>query len=174
MANQVTLILLDDVAKLGLAGDADDYLGHTFKVIYSVNNATKLISVLSAIEVSEKETFLEAVVNTSKGYVTIGGVNYSVVEEYSDILATNANEMLVYAYENDRTLTQLTTLDALNERLGLYAIDLFFYGDSETASVAILRNFQLGKLEVTFVILTVVTLITYRNSGSYKNEEGFK
>ena len=134
--------------ELGLNGEADDYLGHTFKVIYSVNSATKLINVLSAIEVSEKETYLEAVVNTNKGYVTIGGTNYTVVEEYSDVLATNANELIVYAYENDKTLTQLTTLNALNERLGLYTIDLFFYGDSETASIAILRNFQLGKLEV--------------------------
>ena len=27
---------------------------------------------------------------------------------------------------------------------------------------------------LTFVVLSVVSLITYRNTGSYKNEEGFK
>jgi arabinogalactan oligomer/maltooligosaccharide transport system permease protein len=27
---------------------------------------------------------------------------------------------------------------------------------------------------MTFVVLGVVALITYRNSGSYKNEEGFQ
>ena len=26
---------------------------------------------------------------------------------------------------------------------------------------------------LTFIVLTVVTLVTYRNSGSYKNEEAF-
>ena len=26
----------------------------------------------------------------------------------------------------------------------------------------------------TFVTLSIVSLVTYRNSGSYKNEEGFK
>ena len=27
---------------------------------------------------------------------------------------------------------------------------------------------------LTFVVLAVVSLITYRNTGSYKNEEGFQ
>ncbi len=135
-------------SELGLAGEVNDYIGHTFKVIYTVNNASKLISVLSAIEVSEMETYTHAEVNTSKGYVTIGGTNYTVVENFSDALATNANELMVYAYENDKTLTQLTTLDALNARLGLYAIDLIFYGDSSVASIAILRNFRFGNFRI--------------------------
>ncbi len=135
-------------SELGLNGSANDYLGRTFKVIYTINSNNKLISVLSAIENSETEVYTSAEVNTTNGYVTIGGNNYTVVENFSDILATNANELLVYAYENDKTLTQLTTLDALNARLGLYAIELVFYGDSSTASVAILRNFQVGKFQV--------------------------
>ncbi len=135
-------------AELGLPGEADDYIGHTFKVMYSVDNATKLVNVLSAIEISEKESYTSAVVNTEKGYVTIGGTNYTIVEEYSDALATNANELIVFAYENDKSLTQLTNLAALNERLGLYVIDMLFYGNSGNASIAILKNFQVGQLQV--------------------------
>ncbi len=135
-------------SELGLVGEPNDYLGHTFKVIYTVNNANKLINVLSAIEVSEMETHTHAEINTEKGFVNIGGTNYTVVESFSDALATNANELVVYAYENDKTLTQLSTLEALNARLGLYAIDLIYYGESAVASVAILRNFSFGKLEV--------------------------
>ena len=134
--------------ELGLAGRPNDYLGRTFKVMYSVNSSTKLVSVLSTVESSDTERYNNATVNTKKGYVTIGGTNYTVVEKYSDALATNGNELLVFAYENDRTLTQIKTLDALNERLGLYQIELIFQGDSDTASVAILRNFQIGQLKV--------------------------
>ena len=37
-------------------------------------------------------------------------------------------------------------------------------------------NYNLGAVIgiMTFVVLSVVALITYRNSGSYKNEEGFR
>ena len=135
-------------SELDLPGRPNDYIGKTFKVMYSVNNSTKLINVLSAVEVSEIESYTSATVNTTTGIVTIGGTNYKVVEQYSDSLATNSNELMVFAYENDKTLTQLTTLDALNNRLGLYQIDLVFYGDSDTARVAILRNFQVGQFLV--------------------------
>ena len=53
--------------------------------------------------------------NTTAGVVNIGGTNYKVVEQYSDSLATNSNEIMVFAYENDKTLTQLATLEALND-----------------------------------------------------------
>ena len=39
-----------------------------------------------------------------------------------------------------------------------------------------LQYFNVGAVVgiLTFVILAVVSLITYRNTGSYKNEEGFQ
>ena len=159
-------------SELGLAGEPNDYLGHTFKVIYTVNNASKLISVLSAIEVSEIETYTHAEVNANKGYVNIGGTNYTVVETFSDALATNANELMVYAYENDKTLTQLTTLDALNARLGLYSIDLIFYGENSAASIAVLRNFSFGNLQVDAAgkINLAGGLTAAELTGGYTNE----
>ncbi len=159
-------------SELGLAGDANDYLGHTFKVIYTVNNASKLVSVLSAIEISEMETYTHAEVNADRGLLNIGGTNYTVVENFSDALATNANELMVFAYENDKTLTQLTTLDALNARLGLYAIDLIFYGDKSTASVAILRNFNFGQFKVDNAgkINLAGNLTAAELVGGYSNE----
>ena len=38
------------------------------------------------------------------------------------------------------------------------------------------QNYSLGAVIgiMTFIVLAVVSLITYRNSGSYKNEEGFQ
>ncbi len=135
-------------SELGLEGTPEEYLGHTFKIMYSVNKTNKLVSVLSAVEVSERETFTSATVDTEKGHVAIGGTNYQIVENFSDALATNANELMLFAYENDRTLTQITALDTLNERLGLYVIDMIYYGEDSAASIAILRNFQVGQLIV--------------------------
>ena len=48
-----------------------------------------------------------------KGYMQ--GVKQ--IEQYSDSLATNSNEIMVFAYENDKTLTQLTTLEAEHAKL---------------------------------------------------------
>ena len=38
------------------------------------------------------------------------------------------------------------------------------------------QNYNAGAVIgiLTFIVLAVVALITYRNSGSYKNEEGFR
>ena len=156
--NFVTLHYVDDTntqrsmtvnfEQMDLKGDADDYLGQTVKVIYSVQSGSRLIDVLSAVRISEIESYTNATVNTKNGYVTIGGTNYAVVENYSDALATNSNELLVFAYENDKSLSQITTLEALNNRLGLYQLDLIFYGNSDTASIALLRNYQAGELKV--------------------------
>jgi len=156
--NYVTLHYVDDnnvqrsmtvnFDQLDLDGDADAYLGQTVKVIYSVQSGSRLIDVLSAVQISEVESYSNATVNSKNGYVTIGGTNYAIVEEYSDALATNNNELLVFAFENDKSLSQITTLDALNNRLGLYQLDLIFYGDSDTASIALLRNYQVGELKV--------------------------
>ncbi len=160
--------------QLDLDGNANDYIGKSFKVIYSVEGTSKLINVLSAVEVSEIETYTNASVNTKNSYVTIGGTNYTVVEEYSDALSTNNNELLVFAYENDKTLTQITTLDALNNRLGLYRIDLVFYGDSDVASIAIMRNFQVGELKIdkNGKINIAGNLKANELTGGYRNEAG--
>jgi len=170
--NQRTMTV--DFDQLDLSGRPNDYLGKTLKVIYTVNASNRLIDVLSAIEVSEMETYHNATVNTTKGYVTIGGTNYTVVEAYSDALATNNNELLVFAYENDKTLTQVTTLEALNARLGLYQIDLIFYGDSDVASVAVMRNYNVGQLDVdkNGKINLAGDLKIEELTGGYLNEAG--
>lgn len=162
-----------DFAQLGLSGNANDFLGKTFKVIYSLN-ASKLIDVLSAVEISESESYNNATVNTKNGYLTVGGTNYTIVEKYSDALSTNNNELMVFAYENDKTLTQIKTLDALNARLGLYQLDLIFYGDSDTASVAILRNFQVGalRMDTNGKINLADNLKLTELSGGYRNDVG--
>lgn len=162
-----------DFDSLGLSGSANDYIGQSFKVIYSVEDS-RLVRVLSSVEMSARESFQSANVNAAKGYVTIGGTNYTIVESFSDALATNNNEILVFAYENDRTLTQITTLDALDSRLGLYQLDLIFYGDANTASIAILRNFQVGILNINAKgqINLADSLTAAELSGGYTNKSG--
>lgn len=134
---------------LGLEGEPNDWLGQSFKLVYLVNSSTKLVNVLSSVSASESEHFDTAKVDSDNKYVTIDGTKYYVVEEYSETLATNNNEILVYAYDNDGTLEQVKTTKALGNLLGIYDIELIYENESETASIAIVKNYKVGKLEIT-------------------------
>ena len=156
--NYITLSYTDDKGdaksmtvnfnELGIDGSANDYIGHSLKLIYSVDSATKLVTVLSASQISKGENFDEVKMDADKKFVEIGGVKYNVVEKYSDALATNNNELLVYAYDEDGELAQLKTNAELSDALGMFNIELIFENGSETASRAILKNFKAGKIDI--------------------------
>lgn len=56
------------------------------------------MNVLGCTELGKTTTPEEITVAKNNTYVTIDGTKYRVVEKLSDALATNANEILVYAY----------------------------------------------------------------------------
>ena len=99
------------LSALGIT-DADEALGHSFRIVYNVNdNGT--IDILSATKTSTSKAFTSATVNSGKTHLTVDGTAYTVVKDYSDILATNDNELKVFAYENGSKLTQITSVSTL-------------------------------------------------------------
>ena len=130
---------------MNLDGDANDTLGMSFKVIYkTVGNKYEI---LSAVDETRKEDFDS--VKIEKNSVIIGGNKYTLVEEYSDELSTNNNELKLYAYDNDGKLEQITKTEELSSLLGFYRVTLMFDGDSEVAQSGIIRVFEMDKLNIS-------------------------
>lgn len=128
--------------EMNLDGNANDILGMSFKVIYkTVGNKYEI---LSAVDETRKEDFDS--VKIEKNSVIIGGNKYTLVEEYSDELSTNNNELKLYAYDNDGKLEQITKTEELSSLLGFYRVTLMFDGDSEVAKSGIIRVFEMDKL----------------------------
>lgn len=135
---------------LGLAGDAKSHLGKSLKLVFKRDDKTKLITVLGANEISKAESAETITVGEDDKYVEIGGVKYQVVKELSDHLATNANELLVYAYGGGSELTQIETNSELSALLGAYDATLIFDDkSSETADRLIIKPYSYGKLQIT-------------------------
>ncbi len=138
-------------ADLGLDGAAEAHLGKNLKLVFKRDDKTKLVSVLGCTEISKTvpaETI--TVEEKSSKYVEIDGVKYQVVETLSDSLATNANELLVYAYANDGELTQIETNADLSALLGAFDAKLIFDDkNSDTADRLIIKPYSFGKLEIT-------------------------
>ena len=129
---------------LGLEGSANDWLGRSVKVIYKTSS--KDVSVLGA-SYTGKFAVLSKVNMSSDGLLNANGVSYKVVETLSDILSTNANELLVYAYGSDGKLVQLKNASEVAPVLGFYSFELIFDdSNAETANRAIIRPYRLGKL----------------------------
>ncbi len=136
--------------ELGLEGNPNDWLGREVKLIYTAEKASSTVNVLSSIPTGKSETFNKINVAKDNEYIEINGTKYNVVEEYSDDIATNNNELLVFAYENSGKLTQITNNEELNDRLGFYEVELIYNStNNETASIAILKNFKFGNLDIS-------------------------
>ncbi len=140
-------------ADLGLDGDADNNLGKRVKVIYSIDSA-KNAKVLGATEIGREDKLTDGIEVFEKNdvieHIEIDGVKYQVVEELSDKLATNANELLVFAYDDDEKLSQITSNDALAAILGVYEARVIFDNRSdETASRIIIKPYSFDKLEIS-------------------------
>lgn len=142
-------------ADLGLEGDANDNLGKRVKLVYSIDSA-KNVKVLGATEISREELVYEGItVHEDKtdnefDYVEIDGTRYQVVKTLSDELATNANELLVYAYSTTNELVQLESNEELHNALGIYEARVIFDDKNDTvASRIILKPYSFAQLEVS-------------------------
>lgn len=133
-------------ADMNLKGDANEYIGESFRVIYQEQNGR--FNVLSSVEMTKKENFDNASISDDGRYVIIGDTQYQLVEEYSDILSTNNNELVLFAYDENGSLEQIETVEELRPLLGFHRITLLYDNGSETAHRAILRPFTLGKLNI--------------------------
>ncbi len=142
-------------ADLGLEGDANANLGKRVRLVYNIDSA-KNIKVLGATEISREEIMNDGIVvheNKDDGifdYVEINGTRYQVVEELSDELSTNANEILVYSFSSGNKLVQLKDNEALHNALGIYEARVIFDSkNDETASRIILMPYSFDKLEIS-------------------------
>ncbi len=137
------------VSDLGISGDVNEYLGESFRVFYNVNERTGIASVLGAANESHAKDVNAFTVGSGNSFVQIDGVKYNVVETYSDSTATNANELLVFLYDEDATLSPVTTNAALAELGGFFNMKLIYDGGSEIASRAILMPLTHAELDIT-------------------------
>lgn len=142
-------------ADLGLEGDANENLGKRVKIVYSIDSA-KNVKVLGATEISREEIMNDGITvheDKTEGvfdYVEIDGTRYQVVEELSDELSTNANEILVYAFSSGNKLVQIKDNEELAGMLGIYEARVIFDNkNDETASRIILMPYSFAKLEVS-------------------------
>ena len=131
---------------LDLEGDVNDYLGQSFRVIYAEENSR--FTVLSAVPFSKTESFDTVKLDNDKGTVEIGGNKYTLVDEFSDELSTNNNELMLYAYDADGELELIEDNAELSELLGFYRVTLMFDGGSETAKRALIRVFEMDVLSI--------------------------
>lgn len=158
-------------ADMHLTGSANDRLGESFRIIYQTKNGKH--SVLSAVETSKAESYDTVKISADQKTVEIGGVRYTLVDKYSDSLATNNNELILFAYDDNGKLTKIDSIEALKPLLGFYRITLQFDNGSETAARGILRSFSMGKLNVDKdgKINIAGGLTEKELTGGYKNPE---
>lgn len=132
-------------AGMNLDDSADDNLGKSFKLIYKTTDGK--YEVLSAVGTTETESFDS--VKIDKNNVVIGDERYTLVDEYSDELSTNNNELKLFAYDSDGKLEQVTKLSELEKLLGFYRVTLMFENGEETAKTGLIRVFEMDKLTVS-------------------------
>ena len=142
----------------------DEHLGETFRLIVKTEGGVR--TVLSAVPMSEREDFDAAAID--KKTVKIGDVRYTLVGEYSDALATNDNELKLFAYGSGAELEQIESADELKPLLGFCRISLFRADGEETAKIGILTPFRVGRLDIDAD--GHVNLADGRNDVSVKNE----
>lgn len=136
--------------ELALDGTPDTWLGRELRIICKTDTQTKLTTVLGATFRGRTETVTTASFENNNQSVTLGSQKYNIVETLSNSPATNTNELLIYAYDKDGTLTQLTSTAALADLLGYFEIELIFDSKiSDTADRALVKNFTFGKLDMT-------------------------
>jgi S-layer homology domain. len=164
--------LIVNFAQTGLSGTPDQWLGHGVKLVYK--NLNGAITVLGAFDSGKTVTVGTASVASDSSYVTINGVNYKVVSTKSSALSTNANELLVYAYDSDNTLTQVKTNAELAALLGCNAIVLQYDNkNSDVADRAIITSYSFGKLSISSNKINIAGNLTAAElTGGYTNTVG--
>ena len=137
-------------SELGLDGTADENLGKNIRLVYKVDEKSKLVNVLGSTELGRVTAPDKITAGKDNAYIEIGGVKYQVVEKLSDALSTNANELLVYAYDNDGVLAQITDNAGLAALTGAFDAKLIFDDrDSETADRLIIKSYGFGQYKVS-------------------------
>ncbi|MBQ2767118.1 MAG: S-layer homology domain-containing protein [Clostridia bacterium] len=134
--------------ELGFKTAANNKLGERVKIIFTVDAKTNLVSVLGALEIGHSKTFDSVTVGNNNKYVEIDGVQYNVVPSYSDVLGTNNNELLVYRYNTDGSMTQINDNASLSANLGFYSIEMIYDDNGNIASRAILTPYAFNQLQL--------------------------
>ncbi len=129
---------------LGLEGSANEYLGVSFKLIYS--SEAGRYTVLSAVETSETEEYTTVKIDGDR--VVIGDNKYTLVSEYSDELSTNNHELMLHAFDADGQLELIETTAELSELLGFYRVSLIFEDDNDVAKRGIIKVFEMDVLNI--------------------------
>lgn len=146
--NAISRTIYVNYDELGFDVDANDKLGDLVKVIFTIDAKTKLVTVLGALELGGSEIFDTATVPSNKSYIQIDGVRYNVVADYSDVLGTNNNELLVFKYNVDGSMTQITSNTALANLLGFFEIEMIYDDNSNVANRALLKPYSMAQLKV--------------------------
>jgi len=161
--------------ELGLDGEPNDWLGKELSLIYKADSANKTVSVLGSSYTGRSEMFDDVtLVSRAIASVSIGGVKYNIVEELSDSLSTNDNELLVYVYDNSGVLKQIKNNNELSAHLGFYSLEMIYdSADSEVGNRAILKNYKFGRLGITDGKINLAGNLTAdKLTGGYINEVG--
>lgn len=132
--------------QMDLDGAENDHLGHAYRVIYSTTNGKH--SVLSAVPMTDAQSFNTAKIDEDRDTVEIGGTKYTLVDEYSDELSTNNNELILHAYDDNGELEAIEDIDELSDLLGFYRITLLNDNGEETAKRGLIRVFEMDTLEI--------------------------
>lgn len=133
---------------LGISGNMDDYLGDAFRVFYKINDRTGIASILGSAQESASINANAITVGNGNSYIQIGNVKYNVVDSYSGSAATNSNELLVFAFDEDNTLASVENNAALASLDGFFTIKLIFDAQSGIASRAIIMPLTHGVLDI--------------------------
>ncbi len=134
--------------ELEFAEDANVKLGDRIKVIFTVDAKTKLVTVLGAIALGHSDTFDTVTIGKNNKYVEVDGVQYNVVPAYSDVLGTNNNELIVFKYNVDGSMTQITTNAAMASLVGFFELEMIYDNNDSIAARALLKPYTLAQLNV--------------------------
>lgn len=133
---------------LGISRDMDEHLGDAFRVFYKINDRTGIASILGSAQESTAINANAITVGNNNSYIQIGNVKYNVVDSYSGSAATNSNELLVFAYDEDNTLSSVENNAALASLNGFFNIKLIFDAQSGIASRAIIMPLTHAVLDI--------------------------
>ncbi|MBQ8397284.1 MAG: S-layer homology domain-containing protein [Clostridia bacterium] len=134
--------------ELEFTDDANAKLGDRVKVIFTIDAKTKLVTVLGALTMGRSDTFDTVTMGKNNKYVEIDGVQYNVVPAYSDVLGTNNNELIVFKYNYDGSMTQITTNAALASLVGFFDLEMIYDNNGNVAARALLKPYALAQLNV--------------------------
>lgn len=136
-------------SELGLSGTPNENLGKNIRLVYKKDTSSKLITVLGATELGKVTSPDKITSGKNDSYIEIDGIKYQVVTKLSDTLSTNANELLVYAYDADGILTQITSNKELANLVGAFDASLIFDDkDSEIADRLIIKAYSYGQYKL--------------------------